>query len=244
MIRLFFVGAFLISLACYAQPEDLARNMAMAETQANLGNYTQSLVTLEDILVTRPNHLPAQELKLLILIKLDREKEALKDIEQYLSMYSGQPEYIYLRGVFNLKKEKYSKAVEDFNKAIQIGMPGESVHKAFLNRGMAFFHNADFELAEADFDEVIALDSRNATAYHGKGMVKYELHEYENAIIEFQKALKFDPDNAIVHYNLAMSYFRMDDDENACYHFNKSCSLGHRNACRLLLMECDINISE
>lgn len=247
MIRSIFSGVLLscvFSLLVFGQQNEIPGKIALAESQAGMGNYTKALVILEDILVMQPSNLQAQEMKINILVQQERSKDALKDVEEYIQMYPGQPEYLYLRAVLNLQRQKYSKAIQDFDRALQLNMPESSVYKIYLNRGMAHFYNQDFDLAENDFSEVIERDSRNAAAYHGKGMVKYELHEYENAIVEFQRALKLEPDNPITHYNLAMSYFRMDDDENACYHFNKSCALGHRNACRLFMMECDINISE
>ena len=190
----------------------------------------------------KPHNLDAQEKKINILLQLDRSKEAISDIEEYISMYPKQPDYYYLRAIINLQKQKYSKAIEDFDNAIQLGMAENVIYKVYLNRGMAHFYNQDYELALADFDESLALNPNNAAAYHGRGMVKYALNQYEDAIKEFQQSLKIDNSNPITHYNMAMTYFRMDDNENACYHFNKSCELGHRNACRLLMMECDINI--
>jgi tetratricopeptide (TPR) repeat protein len=208
------------------------------------GDISKALVTLEDILVNDPTFLEAQEKKIDLLSQQERSKDALKDIEEYIVMYPSQPEYYYLRAVLNLQKEKFTKAIEDFDVAINLQFPEKNIYKVYLNRGMANFNNHDFELAELDFEEVIKLDPRNAAAYHGKGMVDYEQNEYENAIIEFQKAISIEDNNPITFFNLAMTYFRLDDKENACYNFNKSCGLGHRNACRLLLMECDINISD
>lgn len=246
MIRSFFIVILIIwvNSSIFGQQDDLEKSLAAAQIQINIGDYSRALLTLEDILVKQPDNLKAQEMKINILVEEDRTKDALRDIEQHIAMYPGHPEYVYLRGVLYLQKEKFSKAIEDFDRAIQMDMPGEYLSKVYLNRGLAHYHNQDYEEAEADFSEVLTLDPKNAAAYHGRGMVKYDTQEYEEAIVEFQHALKIEGDNPITHYNLAMSYFRLDDEENACYHFNKSCALGHRNACRLLMMECDINITE
>jgi tetratricopeptide (TPR) repeat protein len=218
--------------------------MKMVEAYVASGDISKALLAIEDILVADPAYLEAQEKKIDLLSQGERSKEAMKDVEQYISMYPTHPEYYYLRGILNLQKERYTKAIENFDISLQLEIPGKYLYKVYLNRGMAHFNNQDFELAEIDFDEVLKLDSRNAAAYHGKGMVNYEQAEYENAIVEFQKAIRIEDDNPITYFNMAMTYFRLDDKENACFNFNKSCALGHRNACRLLLMECDINISD
>ena len=227
-----------------ASDDDIQRNLRQVDVQISIGNLSEALLIIEDILLMQPSNLEAQEKKINILIQQERSKDAISDIEEYISMYPTQPEYYYLRAVLNLQKQKYVKAIEDFNQAIQLDMPEESVYKVHLNRGMAYFYYQEYDLAESDFSETLSLNSNNAAAYHGKGMVSYELNQYEDAIAEFQRALKIEMNNPITHYNLAMSYFRLDDSENACYHFNKSCALGHRNACRLLMMECDLDISK
>jgi tetratricopeptide (TPR) repeat protein len=247
MIRYYLfctILAGLFSLTAFAQNDDTGNTIGLARKLMNAGEYTRALVTLEDLLVKDPANLDAQELKINILVQQEREKEALRDVEEYIRMYPGKAEFLYLRAVLNMQKEKYARAIEDFNTALQLDMKPELTTKIYLNRGTAHFRNQDFDQAENDFNEVIALDPKNAAAYHGRGMVKYELNQYEEAITEFQKALKIEKDNPITHYNIAMSYFRMKETEKACYHFNESCVLGHRNACRLLMMECDIKLPE
>lgn len=227
-----------------AQKSDFTDNMKMVEAYLASGDIMKALVELEDILLVDPAYLPAQEKKLNILLQEDREKEATRDIEEYIVLYPTRPEYYYLRALLNMQKQKYSRAIQDFDRAIQLEMPADKIFKVYLNRGISYYKNADFELAEGDFDEVISLDPRNAAAYHGKGMVKYELGLYNDATVEFQRSLDYDPKNPITHFNMAMSYFRLNESDKACYHFNESCALGHRNACRLLLMECDINVPQ
>lgn len=228
----------------FSQTFDHTTEMKMVDAYVASGDVSKALLSLEDILVKDPTYIEAQEKKINLLIQQERGKDAFRDIQEYIAMYPTQPEYYYLRAILNLQKEKFSKAIEDFDVAINLKFPEDYIYKVYLNRGMAHFNNQDYELAELDFDEVLKLDSKNAAAYHGKGMVYYEQSEYENAIVEFQKAIRIEDNNPITYFNLAMTYFRLNDQENACYNFNKSCALGHRNACRLLLMECDINISD
>jgi tetratricopeptide (TPR) repeat protein len=249
MIRGFFNYWLSLLLLCcfiftYSQSADIEKSLKQADTQYASGDVTGALLTIEEILLKQPDNLDAQEKKINILVQQDRGKDAMNDVEEYILAYPSKPEYYYLRAILKFQDEKYDKAIVDFDKAIKLVMPAGTEFKVYLNRGMAHFYNQDFEMAEADFNEVIRLSPQSAAAHHGLGMIKYELSEYEDAISEFQKALKLEEENAITHFNMAMTYYRMKDDENACYHFNRSCALGHRNACRLLMMQCDINISK
>ncbi len=243
VISLIFLLSFSHSSVTGQNPEsEIEKNLRLVDANIRLGGFSKALLLIEDILVMQPNNLDAQEKKINILVQQDRSREAFADIEEYISMYPNNPEYYYLRAVLNLQKQKYTKAIDDFNNAIRLDMPAATIYKVYLNRGMAHFYNQDFDLALNDFDEVLALNPRSAAAYHGKGMIKYELDEYEDAVTEFQQSLKLDDTNPITYYNLAMTYYRMNENDNACYYFNKSCEMGHRNACRLLMMQCNINI--
>jgi tetratricopeptide (TPR) repeat protein len=234
----------LFPLCLFSQEDDIDKSLRLADVQVSSGELQKALLTIEDILVKQPDNLDAQEKKINILVQQDRSKDALKDIEEYILAYPSQPEYYYLRAILRLQDQKYDKAIEDFDRAIQLDMPKGAEYKVYLNRGMAHFYNQDFDQSDNDFNEVIALNPKNAAAFHGKGMIRYELGQYEDAIVEFEKALKLEEDNPITHFNLAMSYFRIKEMDNACYHFNRSCALGHRNACRLLMMQCDIDIAK
>jgi len=243
LLLLFFL-IFLSQKALFSQQDDFESTLKQVDRYVVSGNITKALTSIEDLLVKHPNNIDVQEKKITILLENDRGKDAYRDIEEYIRMYSNEPEYYYLRALLNLQKEKYTKAIDDFDQAIQLNMPSESVYKVYLNRGMAYFYLTDFDLAEADFDEVLEIYPKSTAAYHGKGMVKYELREYDEAVVQFQKALKLEEENPIAHFNLAMTFFRLEEMDNACYHFNRSCTLGHRNACRLLMMECaeEINV--
>jgi tetratricopeptide (TPR) repeat protein len=241
---LFFFCLFNADLL-YSQDNNVSE-IQLADQYIKDGNYNQALVVLKDYIFTNPSNIEAQEKKINVLLQTDREKEAYKDIDDLLKMYPNGPEYYYLRAVLYFQKEKYVKAIEDFDKSIEFSMPKVYVYKVYLNRGMAHFFLQDFDLAESDFNAVIQTEPQNGAAYHGLGMVKYEQREYDEAVKYFQKSLSYDEENAITHFNMAMTYFRLDEKDNACYHFNRSCALGNRNACKLVMMECaqKLNLSK
>ena len=222
----------------FSQETTDSSNLKLADQYVASGSYNDALLIYKDILFRNPENLDVQEKKLNVLLLANRQKEAAKDIDDLVRMYPQNPGYYYLRALLGLKNEKYTRAIDDFDKSIQLKMPGNYLYKVYLNRGMAHYYLQDFDLAESDFKSVIEIDPQNAAAYHGLGMVKYEEREYEDAVAQFQKSLKYEEKNSITHFNMAMSYFRLKDKDNACYHFNRSCALGNRNACRLLMLEC------
>jgi tetratricopeptide (TPR) repeat protein len=243
MIRVFIISfsivcGFFFTDVLYSQAPTDSSVLKLADQYITAGNYNEALTIYKNILFSDPENFDVQEKKLNVLMLADRQKEASKDIDDLIRMYPQNPGYYYLRAILGLKNEKYVRAIDDFDKSIQLDMPKNFKYKVYLNRGMAHFYLQDFDLAESDFKSVIETDPQIAAAYHGLGMVKYEQREYEDAVSAFQKSLKYDEKNSITHFNMAMSYFRLKEKDNACYHFNRSCALGNRNACKLLMMEC------
>jgi tetratricopeptide (TPR) repeat protein len=247
MLR-FFIFCFLISYfpyinVIYSQQSKPDSSIIIIDHLVASGQTEKALGIIDDILFKDPSNIEVQEKKIDILTKVDRSKDAYDDVDKLIAMYPLHPEYFYLRAVLNLQKQKYNKSIDDFDKALDLKMPQNNIYKVYLNRGMAHFYMQDYDLADSDFNKVIALDPKIAAAYHGKGMVKYELHEYEDAVVDFQKSLQFEEDNPITHFNIGMSYFRLEDKDNSCYHFNRSCALGNRNACKLIMLECTQNLN-
>jgi tetratricopeptide (TPR) repeat protein len=205
-------------------------------------DYQQALQNIDEVLSVSPNNLFALEKKVNVLYKMDDSKSASNMIDLLLQDEPHNPEFIYLRAVLNMLKEKYSKSLEDFNAAFQYDMPEPYLEKLYLNRGIAYLKLSYYDEAEKDISKAIEINPKNATAYQSRGMLKYELKEYDSALEDFKKSLQLDDNNPIASYNLGMTYYRLDEPDNACFYFNKSCSGGVRNACRMLMMECAENI--
>ena len=90
-----------------SQTNNFEKNLATAASLVNVNELSRALLTIEDILIKKPDYLPAQELKIDILTQMDREKDALRDVEEYIRMYPDKAEFLYLRGILRLQKQKY-----------------------------------------------------------------------------------------------------------------------------------------
>jgi tetratricopeptide (TPR) repeat protein len=59
-------------------------------------------------------------------------------------------------------------------------------------RGIAYTHSGLFDLAIADFDEVIRLDHRFAGAHASRGYACFQEHEYRKALDDYNEAIRLD----------------------------------------------------
>ncbi len=212
-----------------------------ADAELKKSNFDGALDKVESALVLSPGNTTALAKKISIYYQMNEIKEASKYVDEAILKFPAEAELYYLRGLINISRKKYYKAIDDFNKVFELNQPVE-FYKVYLNRAVANTNLQEYELAIEDLSKSIELNSTNASAYHSRGMVYYELKDYNLAVIDFKQAINLSNDNPVTFFNLGMSYYRLEDKESACPYFHKACSLGDKNACRMAFMECAKNL--
>jgi tetratricopeptide (TPR) repeat protein len=234
------IGLIILStcLKAYTQ-ENSAVERLLEEADLALENsdFEKSLDKVQRAISQSPQNINALQKRIDIYYQMNEIKEASKLTDDAIRKFPTEPEFYYLRGLINMAKEKYYKALNDFNKVMDLDKPIE-LYKVHLNRGVTYLNLKDYDLAIEDLTKSIELNNANASAYHSKGMVYYELEDYSQAVDNFTRAIELSQDNPVTFFNLGMSYYRLEDKENACPYFHKACSLGDENGCRMALMEC------
>ena len=188
-------------------------------------------------LAISPDNTNALQKQINIYFLLEDEKESLSLADKAIRLHPEVPDFYYLRGIINNAREKYVRALDDFNNAINLQTSGNQ-YRYYLGRGVAHLNLLEYEQALADFTTSIELNDTVASAYHSRAMANYEMKDYAGAVSDFLKTLDYSEGNAALYFNLGMSYFRMEEKDKACPYFHKSCTLGNTNACRMALMEC------
>ncbi len=211
--------------------------LAEADACISRNELAEALGKTREALLTSPESKPVLQKHISILLLMKDDKEAMKQTEDAISRYPEEPEFYYLRGVIYNSREKYERALDNFDQAIEL-KPGSDLYKFYLGRGVSHLNMMEYDLAISDFSSTIELNDTAAGAYHGRAMANYELHDYSASVSDFLKTLTYSKGNSALYFNLGMSYYRLDEKSNACPYFHKSCTLGNTNACRMALMEC------
>jgi len=208
-----------------------------ADVSIASNNLADALVKTKEALLISPDNHPAIQKQINIYFLMNDEKEAIQTVDEAVRKYPDIPEYYYLRGIINNAREKYIRALDDFDQAIKLN-PSNNLYRYYLGRGVSHLGLLEYDQALADFSTSIEKNDTIASAYHSRAMVNYELHDYSTAINDFLKALGLSEGNSALFFNLGMSYYRLDNKEKACPYFHKACTMGNNNACRMTLMEC------
>lgn len=135
-------------------------------------------------------------------------KEAIVSYSKALEI-SLDPEVLDKRGQcythYSMKPKEYSKAIEDFSKAIAI-YPDKASY--YYNRGKSLYYTKDYSKAVEDFNEAIKRNSGDASMYKWRGWARQALKEYDKAIGDFTKVIEMQPeeDNHYIYGNRAQCW--------------------------------------
>ncbi|MGD8259142.1 MAG: tetratricopeptide repeat protein [Desulfobacterales bacterium] len=96
-----------------------------------------------------------------------------------------------LDGVSSLNLNKPEKALEDFNRAIQLD---PQKYDGYLGRANTLNTLGRYEDALQDYDRALEIDPNLANAYINRGSAYSHLGQYEKAISDYEKGLELDPE--------------------------------------------------
>ena len=207
--------------------DDYRVSSLLSEADANIAgnNLVQALEKTQKALQLSASNIPALLKQINIYFLMNKDKEALRYAEEAINLYPGEPEFYYIRGVIYNSREKYAKALDDFDRGIEL-QPNSNFYKYYLGRGVSHLNLLEYDQALSDLSSAIDMNDTVAGAYHSRAMVNYELHDYAAAVNDFLKALDYSQGNSALYFNLGMSYYRLNEKDNACPYFHKACTMG------------------
>ena len=196
-----------INLNVFSQA-DVKSIVKIANELIEQNNYDAALEKFNEALDYLPSYAPALDGKSNLLILMGKYKDGGKLIEKAIEKNSDYPPYYLTRGKINVLKEKYEDAIEDLNRALDLGK-GEYDNKfnstIYVNRGVAYQKMMNNDAALNDYSKAILLDDKNSEVYLYRGFLYYKQEEYETAMNDFNTVIEIDPENPFAYYNRGIS---------------------------------------
>lgn len=123
------------------------------------------------------------------------------------------------RGTVYAEKEKYQKAIENYNMALIID---SKYAEALNNRAIVYGTIGQNELAYKDFAQVIKLKSNFADAYYNRGLLNNALGRHDLAVVDFSSAIKLEPVMADAFLSRGIAFCSIKQYDKALADFNKA----------------------
>ncbi len=132
--------------------------------------------------------------------------------------------YLYNnRGVAYHRLEDYKRAVEDYDRAIELLGPKDArIAKTYGFRGAARSAMGDHAGAVADYTEVLKLLPNDATAYNNRAATRHRLGDYQGAIEDYTAVVRIDPSNALAYGNRGAAQSAKGDHAAAIADFTRA----------------------
>lgn len=142
------------------------------------------------------------------------------------------------RGSTYNELKQYGAAVDDLNKAVELGLNKEFVYN---NRGVAYMDGFQMhEMAIDDYNRALALNPNYALAYYNRGNSRRSLNQYNEAISDYNRALELKPNYPEAHNNRGLAYNSLGMYEEAIADYTRSIEL---NNPQLHLPYCNRGVS-
>jgi protein O-mannosyl-transferase len=143
-----------------------------------------------------------------------------------LEQYDYVPEALNNRGMVYFLSGNYSKALADFNRAIEIE---NNSFEGYLNRSAVLIETGDFEQALRDLDKAEKLNYKESEIFQNRGLVFEKLGEFEKAIINFNMAIGLDKFNAETYISRGAIYLNDGNFDQALKDLNDATRLDPNN---------------
>lgn len=120
-------------------------------------------------------------------------------------------------GLAKLEKKDFTGAVVEFTIAREI----EPRKKGFLYLAHAKCLIKDYEGAVKVYDDLLSIDSTDATVFNNRGNLKDELLRPEEAVKDYEKAIQLDSTYTEAYFNKAIAHYNLKEYEQAKQDFLK-----------------------
>jgi small glutamine-rich tetratricopeptide repeat-containing protein alpha len=119
----------------------------------------------------------------------------------------AQAEIFKNQGNQMLSSKQFSKAIENYNKAIEL-IPDNAIY--YSNRAAAYSHMGSYEKAVEDCKTSIRLNPNYSKAYGRLGLAYFSLGKYAEAVEAYRNGLKFEPNNQSLKESLAAAQRKLN----------------------------------
>ncbi|MCG8432331.1 MAG: tetratricopeptide repeat protein [Candidatus Omnitrophica bacterium] len=140
---------------------------------------------------------------------------------------AGEEEYF--RGQIDILHNRFSLAIEHFDKAIAANSADGA---SYNDRALCMVELGVIDEALVYFNRGIRVEPDFATIHHNKGWLLNNIGRHSSAIRCFRRALKLDPHRAVTYDNLADAYYNLGDYRKALRAYERVLELLKPGQCR------------
>ena len=141
-------------------------------------------------------------------------------VNKGINRQSGMDTGHYNLGKIYEDNGKYDKAIEEYNKAIELN---PYHYRTYLNLGNIYYKMGRIDEAIVHYKKALSFNPNDYKAWNNLGTISIQKGLYEEAIKNYKRAIEIKPDYVFCLNNLGELYFNLGDNESALHYLH--CSL-------------------
>lgn len=180
-------------------------------------------------------------------------KEAVEKFDAYLAanpdfskgMFNWNPAFeraLTAKGNAHFQMNQFEKAIESYNRSIEVGGEHANNEINYFNRGLAQFYMSEKKQALESFDEVTDIRFTNASMLLLKADIFVETDKPDTAMFLINKCLELDGKNGNALIRKVRLWLQKDQSDSAALLFERI--LGMKNSRSFSLFTQDLTIME
>ena len=204
-----------------------------ARTLLALKRYYNALTTFNRVQAIEPDRVQLWQDKSLVLEALNRPQEARRISREvnngYVKMLQEQPqnESLWLaQGNFFASNKMYQKAVDSFDRAIEID---PDLYRAWLAKGKASIELGQEQEALTALDKALQIRPQSYMAFKAKGLAYQNQNDWAAAIANYDRAIELNPNYAPSWRDRGFAYYRQQKYDLAIESLTEATSLAPRD---------------
>jgi len=190
---------------------------------ANLNNDKKAIIDYNEAIKLNPNNAAYFNNRGNIYFNLEEYENAITDFIEAIKL---DPNSILNNVKNNANYEKYTKAIESFNRNIDLNLNDDSYYN---NKGFLYYLLGNLKKSIRNYNKAIRLKNNIPLYYFNKGNVYLYLEEYKKACKNYDKAIKLEENNIYYIIYRGISYFLLNKIDKAINDFDTVIVLAPNN---------------
>ena len=178
-------------------PKNPERYTARADLWGQIESYDQAIADFDTAVALQPNNPKLYLARSGLWKEKGDDGRALADLDQIVRLEPSAENFVK-RAEYNLDKDRFAAAVNDYNTAIKMDPKNVSYFKA---RAGILERKGDAASAQADYMTIIRLydasiaGAPTSQAFYERARVWQELKNYQKALADYTLAIRLDPND-------------------------------------------------